>query len=295
MKRLGIVGVLLVVLVAVGVSVGLASPPARLVADGPHGIVPPRGKAHGGGGGSPNMVWHNGPILTSTTVSSIFWGTSWASSPGDKISGLDGFYQGFANSNYTKTNDEYTGTNGQVGAGAVAFSSHAVDTTAAPGKAPSTGAVLAEVAKETGNSPVAYGYYPVYSDQPRGHAGYCAWHSSGTINGTPVEFAFFFKLDGDPGCDPQDTSGLHSQGLAALANVSGHELSETLTDPSNGGWYDTSGAENADKCAWTFNVPSVTFTGGTQWKIQGNWSNAAYTAGTGYPNSAGQQGCLDGH
>jgi hypothetical protein len=110
-----------------------------------------------------------------------------------------------------------------------------------------------------------------------------------------VQFAFFFDLDGDAGCDPQDTSGLHSQGLAAIANVSGHELSEARTDPANpGAWYDSSGQENGDKCAWTFGVPLVTFSNGTQWKIQGEWSNAAYNAGTGYPNSSGQKGCLSG-
>ncbi len=115
---------------------------------------------------------------------------------------------------------------------------------------------------------------------PRGSAGYCAWHSGGTCGGHRVEFAFFFKLDGDSGCDPQDTSGLHSQGLAAIANVSGHELSEARTDPASpGAWYDSSGQENGDKCAWTFNVPLVTFSNGTQWKIQGEWSNAAYNSG----------------
>ena len=98
-----------------------------------------------------------------------------------------------------------------------------------------------------------------------------------------------------PGCDPQDGSGLHSQGLAALANVSGHELSEARTDPRNGGWYDRQGAENGDKCAWTFGAPSVLFTNGTKWKVQGEWSNAAYNGGTGYPNRSGQRGCLDGH
>jgi hypothetical protein len=40
-----------------------------------------------------------------------------------------------------------------------------------------------------------------------------------------------FKLDEDPGCDPEDTSGLPSQGPAALANVSGHELSEGANRP----------------------------------------------------------------
>jgi hypothetical protein len=89
---------------------------------------------------------------------------------------------------------------------------------------------------------------------------------------------------------------LHSQGLAALANVSGHELSEVRTDPRNGGWYDSSGNENADKCAWTFGTPLLSFSNGSQWKIQGNWSNNAYSAvpSYGYANSSGQLGCIDG-
>jgi hypothetical protein len=102
----------------------------------------------------------------------------------------------------------------------------------------------------------------------------------------PVQFGFFFKLDGDAGCDPGDTASGHTQGLAALANVSGHELSEAVTDPRNGGWWDTSGAENADKCAWTFD--GLVTLGGEQWKIQGNWSNAAYNARSGYDGA----GCI---
>jgi hypothetical protein len=38
----------------------------------------------------------------------------------------------------------------------------------------------------------------------------------------------------------------------------------------------------------------VTFSNRSQWKIQGEWSNAAYNSGKGYPNSSGQKGCLDG-
>jgi hypothetical protein len=173
---------------------------------------------------------------------------------------------------------------------------HIVDGTAAAGGG-NTSTILAEVCKviaspdTTGN-----GYYPAYTDVPRGNAGYCAWHSAGTCGGKAVQFAFFFKLDGDAGCDPQDTQTGHSQALAAIANVSGHELSEARSDPASpGAWYDSSGAENGDKCAWTFNVPYVTFPDGNKWKLQGEWSNAAYTAGTGYPNSSGQKGCLDGH
>lgn len=244
---------------------------------------------------SPNMTYHGGVIMPTANATAIFWGTSWANYNGDKISGMDSWYQGFGNSNYSKTSDEYTGSNGQVGP-TLSYSGHYVDTTASAGGGnPST--ILAEVCKMITNpDPSGNGYYPVYVDKTRGNAGYCAWHSEGTCGGHRVQFAFFFKLDGDSGCDPQDGSGLHSQGLAAIANVSGHELSEARTDPSSpGAWYDSSGQENGDKCAWTFNVPLVSFSNGTQWKIQGEWSNAAYNNGTGYPNLSGQRGCLDGH
>jgi hypothetical protein len=243
------------------------------------------------------MTYHGGKIMTTAVSDAIYWGPSWSNSTfvGDKITGLDSWYIGFSSSNYAGTSDEYTGTNGTVGA-VTTHLGHFIDLSA-PGNGNSTSAILAEVCKEiVSPDPGGNGYYPVYVDTKRGNNGYCAYHSVGTCHGVTVQFAFFFNLDGDPGCDPGDTTTGHSQGLAALANVSGHELSEARSDPANpGAWYDNSGAENGDKCAWTFNVPSVTFSNGTKWKVQGEWSNAAYKAGTGYPNSSGQRGCLDGH
>ena len=248
-----------------------------------------------GGKRTPNMTYHGGKIMPTADSKIIFWGPSWGSYSGDEITGMDSWYVGFSNSNYSKTSDEYTGTNGQVGA-ATSYGGHQVDTTTASGGG-STSAILGEVCKVITNPDTSgNGYYAVYVDIPRGNAGYCAYHSAGTCGGVPVQFAFFWKLDGDAGCDPQDTSGLHSEGLAALSNVSGHELSEARSDPASpGAWYDSRGQENGDKCAWTFNVPLVPFSNGTQWKIQGEWSNAAFTNGTGYPNSSGQKGCIDGH
>jgi hypothetical protein len=244
------------------------------------------------GGGSPDMLWHNGAIMIAASTAAIFWGPSWVTSPGDKISGMETWYSGFGGSHYAGTSDEYTGTNGEVSS-TVSYGGHFVDGTTASGGS-KTSAILAEVCKVI-PSPVANGYYAVYTDIPRGHSGYCAYHSYGSCGSTPVQFAFFWKLDNDAGCDPQSTVSSESQGLAAIANVSGHELSEARTDPRNGGWYDSSGQENGDKCSWTFNVPYVTFSNGSTWKIQGEWSNNAYNAGTGYPNNSGQKGCLDGH
>jgi hypothetical protein len=242
---------------------------------------------------SPNMTYHGGKIMPTAVTQAIFWGTSWGTYTGDKITGMDSWYIGFDLSNYAATSDEYTGTNGQV-TKTTSYLGHIIDSSASTG-GNNTTPILNEVCKVVSPDSSGNGYYAVYTDTPRGSAGYCAWHSYGTCGGKPLQFAFFFKLDGDPGCDPGDTSGLHSQGLAAIANVSGHELSEARSDPASpGAWYDSSGEENGDKCAWTFGAPLVTFSNSTQWKIQGEWSNAAYTAGTGYPNSSGQKGCLSG-
>jgi hypothetical protein len=243
--------------------------------------------------GSPDMTWHGGPIMPTAATVAIFWGTRWsdATFTGDKVSGLDSFYTGMGLSKYANTCNEYTDSTHQVTSG-ITYNGHLFDYSAAPTSGSRTAPILAEVCKQISN-PVPNGYYAVYVDTPRGHAGFCAWPSAGTCGGTPVQFAFFFNLDGDPGCDPQDTSGLHSQGLAALANVSGHEISEARTDAHLNAWYDASGQENGDKCAWTFGTPLVTFSNNSQWKIQGNWSNNAYNTGTGYPNSQGQKGCIE--
>jgi hypothetical protein len=246
---------------------------------------------------SPNLIWHGGNIMVTAQTTAIFWGQNWNNPTfiGDKFTGLDSFYRSIGNSTYADTSDEYTDTSGPV-SDTITYTGNIIDLSAAPSSGSLTEPILAEVCKVISN-PVANGYYPVYVDTPRGQAGFCAWHSAGSCNGTPVQFAFFFNLDGDAGCDPQDTSGLHSQGLAALANVSGHEISEARTNPRLDAWYDSSGQENADKCAWSFGSSLVTFsntTTTTQWKIQGNWSNKAYDAGTGYANLSGQKGCIDG-
>lgn len=253
--------------------------------------------AHGGGSKSPDMTYHGGKILVSPTAQSIFWGPSWANASfaADKISGMDTWFSGFSGSHYAATSDEYSGSNGKVSSSLTfALSSDVFDySNAARGNR--TSAILAEVCKVANIDPNGNGYYSVFTDQPRNGAPYCAYHSYGTCNGVAVQFAFFWNLDNDPGCDPQSAVQGESEGLAALANVSAHELSEARTDPASpGAWYDANGQENGDKCAWTFGAPYVTLSNNSNWTLQGEWSNAAYDSGTGYPNSSGQDGCLSG-
>ena len=249
-----------------------------------------------------NMTWHNGAIMTSSRTYAIFWGSG--AGAGDKTAGITAFLTNFGGSKYIHASTEYTGTNGTVGTGS-AFVRSFTDGSAAPSNAPSVSAVQSEVCKVlsgAGVTPVADGIYNVYASTKRGGAGYCAWHSYGSCNGVPVQFAWYFNLDGDSGCDPGTpygsyTSGqTNSQGLAAIANVTAHEVSETITDPRNSGWYDSQNGENADKCAWSFspNNGGLVAFGNTTFKVQMEWSNAAFTAGTGYANRYSQKACLDG-
>ena len=66
-----------------------------------------------------------------------------------------------------------------------------------------------------------------------------------------------------------------------MASIIAHELEEAVTDPDLNAWYDSRGAENADKCAWTFgNTYTVNGAqanmqlGSRHFLIQRNWVNA---------------------
>jgi hypothetical protein len=242
---------------------------------------------------SVNMLFHGGTILFANKTKAIFWGTSWTTYTGDIINGLNSFFSGFGGSNYANASTEYTGTNGQVTSSSTYLGS-VIDPTPAPTRALSVTDAVAEACAVTSNAPDPNALYLIYTETGAGNVNYCAWHSYGTCsNGAPLQVAYMPNITGLAGCDPLDTYGTgHSEGLAALANVTAHELSETITDPRNGGWYDATGAENGDKCAWAFHSP-VSLSG-TVWKLQMEWSNNAYTAGTGFPNRSGQHGCLQG-
>ena len=48
----------------------------------------------------------------------------------------------------------------------------------------------------------------------------------------------------------------------ATIDIASHEHNETITDPRWNGWYDASGYEDGDKCAWIYGHLSGTTTGG---------------------------------
>ncbi len=113
---------------------------------------------------------------------------------------------------------------------------------------------------------------------------YCGWHTHTSVLSTDIKYSFV----GDAArclnaCAAQSTSPNDNPGVDGMASVIMHELEEAATDPDLNAWWQTStGMENADKCAWTFQ-PTQTAPNGSlynvQWGsrkflIQRNWVNA---------------------
>jgi hypothetical protein len=261
------------------------------------------------------MSFHDGDIPQGANTYAIFWGTLWGSDTAftsDKMTGLQSFFQGFGGSNYAHTLTEYYGWSSQCGTSCEAqvnFSANGsfhgtyVDNSAAPSTDPSTQTVNDEVCSvlsQHGATPDPFSLYSVYATTPFDGT-YCGWHSWGGCGSTPIQFAFYFARTETTvsgfSCSVDDASGLHSAGLAALANTSAHELAETITDPRGSSWYalDLTG-EVGDKCNFSFDpgVPLVTLSNGAQFKLQGEWSNKAFAGGYGFQNGNGELGCLNG-
>ncbi|MEO7064172.1 MAG: hypothetical protein ABI082_10440 [Dokdonella sp.] len=247
-------------------------------------------KSPPGATSSVDMTLHGGNVLVANKTKAIFWG-SWGS-PGDIISGIDTLFGGWNGSGMAGDSTEYYGTsNGNVTSSST-YLGHTIDSTSPPRRALTTSGAVTEACKIAGNNPDPNAVYFIFTSTGAGHASYCAWHSWGNCsNGAPIQVAYMPNITGLSGCNPNSDVAGQSEGLAALANVTSHELSEAITDPRGGGWFDSSNGENGDKCAWSFHN-DVNLSNGSKWKLQMEWSNNAYNAGSGYANTSGQHGCL---
>jgi Putative Ig domain len=128
--------------------------------------------------------------------------------------------------------------------------------------------------------------------------GFCAWHdyngdstlSGGAVTSPYGDIAFTnlpYIPDAGASCGQ---NFVNSNGpLDGVSIVEGHEYAETSTDQNPpGGWTDSSGAENGDKCAWitpgtaggSFNLSTGhgTFAMQTTWGNDGNSGNGACQA-----------------
>jgi serine protease len=120
-------------------------------------------------------------------------------------------------------------------------------------------------------------------------AQFCAWHDftgdsslSGGAVGSPYGQLAFTNLpyitDAGTPCGKDYVNSGAAGTLDGVTIVEGHEYAETLTDPYPAtGWVDTSGSENADKCAWIApgkpgGAQNITLSTGS-FAVQSTWAN----------------------
>jgi hypothetical protein len=118
--------------------------------------------------------------------------------------------------------------------------------------------------------------------------GFCAWHdwngdttlTGGAVSSTVGDVAFTnlpYITDAGTSCGKNFVNSGTAGNLDGVTIVEGHEYAETVTDQNPaGGWTDSAGAENGDKCAWVTSgagaSANVAFSTGT-FAMQTTWSN----------------------
>jgi hypothetical protein len=219
-----------------------------------------------------NLIDHGGRVLPASKIYYFWWGnaTAW---PSDANSGLTSFAQGLNGSTFMgDIFPQY-----MRGAGvSTSYVTSYFDSSAPPNHGPQTSTIVNEACRVITNNgltpdPTAV-YVVLTSNFPKG-ANYCAWHSYGNCNGTTIQVAYMPNTTGVSGCnDPVLTCNTFSQGTQSIANVLSHEFSEAITDANANAWYDSSGSEIGDKCAWTFSACVNLKT--SSWQLQKEWSNS---------------------
>jgi len=221
-----------------------------------------------------NLVDHGGPVLAASHVYAIWWGPK-SGFPSDAQAYLTSMFNGLDGTSFLGISGQYM----RSAAVHTAFVASGSYSSAPPSRSPAVSTIVSEVGRAiqaNGWTADPSAIYFVYTSNFPGHVNFCAWHSDGTLPGTSttVQVAYMPNTAGVAGCDPGNLYGVSgSQGARSLANVSSHEFMEAITDPQISAWYDQSGSEIGDKCAWQF-ASAVTLSTGS-YQLQEEWSNSA--------------------
>ena len=239
---------------------------------------------HKPGGSTNGISYHNGPVMLGTPSIHYIWYGNWSGNSATTI--LTSLAQNLGGSPYMGINATYyNGSNTHV-SGAISFGGATFDTNSSQGTA-LTDAQIQSVVAATNPTDANALYMVLTSADVNATSGfctqYCGWHTHATIGGRDIKYAFVGNPDRCPSsCEQQTTSPNGNAGADGMASIIAHEAEEAISDPDLNAWYDSRGAENADKCAWTFGTQSTAANGskynvtlgGSKYLIQQNWVNA---------------------
>jgi Phosphate-induced protein 1 conserved region len=253
--------------------------------------LPPRAQANGGAVVQGNGIsYHNGPVMRSGVNIYYIWYGDWTQdSTANAI--LTNYAANVGGSPYFNINTSYGDTVGNVPntSAAIKYAGSASDP-GSLGTSLNDGNIWTLVNNALGGGKLPAdpnGVYfvltaPYVAETSGFLSQYCGWHTFNTYNNTLIKYAFVGNPAASLGaCSIQSTGPNGDAEADAMASVIAHELEESATDPQLSAWYDSTGAENADKCAWTFgsmyivNGAYANMTIGTRnYLIQQNWVNA---------------------
>ena len=247
----------------------------------------------GGGGGTNGINYNGGPVMLGTPNVYVIWYGSWSGNSAVNL--MTALLSNIGPSPYYNINTTYYSTSGTTKTNL----SNSIHYAGSSNDSYSLGTSLSDAnistivqAKISANAfpKDTNGLYMVLtSADVTASSGfctqYCGWHTHGTILGSDIKYSFVGNPDRCPSsCAAQSASSPNNNiGGDGMASIVSHELEETTSDPDLNAWADRRGAENADKCAWTFGTESTASNGslynmvigGYQFLIQQNWVNAA--------------------
>jgi hypothetical protein len=264
----------------------------------PNGMQSPSDEAGKARPGTNGISYHGGPIITGGTNVYYIWYGNWSGNTATTI--LTDLANGLGGSPYFNINTTYTNGSGTHVTNAVTYKGSTA-TPVPPTTTYSTSLSDANIqtivsdAITSGRLPKDTNavYFVLTSADVNATSGfctqYCGWHTHGTISGSDIKYAFIGNPDRCPSaCTNGTASPNGNAGADGMASIISHELEEATTDPDLNAWYDSRGAENADKCAWTFGSTYTTSNngvanmhlgaaapGGRDFLIQQNWVNAS--------------------
>jgi|SRR5579871_529615 len=230
-----------------------------------HGVVIHKPKAHTGaptagstGVQTPVITYHGGAVMGTPTVYLIWYGNWNQSNGSDTPAGqaiVNDLVHGLSGSPYYVTNASYTNVSGNFTVGGSATDNYSQGSVLSDRKV----AYVVYNAVASGKLPKDINgiYFVLSSSDVSESSGfcsqYCGWHTYAYIGGTPLKYAFVGNANRClNACAAQSVGPNGNAGVDGMASVIAHELEETNTDPYLNAWYDSAGAEDADKCAWTF-------------------------------------------
>ena len=223
---------------------------------------------------TPDITYHGGPVLTTPAVYIIWYGNWNQSNGSDNSAGqqiVRDFIYGVSNSPYYQINVSYGGPSGLVHFGGETTDSYSQTARLTDAKVQAV-VSHAITGGKLPNDPNGV-YFVLTSSDVSERSGfctqYCGWHTAGTIANSTIKYSFVGNAYRClSACAAQTVGPNENAGVDGMISVIAHELEETNTDPQpRSGWVDSRGAENGDKCAWTFGANLKTASNGAYYNM----------------------------